>query len=105
MKLLKANEWESASGKTYCNHPELIKYDNGFRAFELIWQMSPLNLMLFVIENYNAKVHLVKDESGSIKSYYFSFENYGKGHRFALDTNNQSKKVNITTVESFLELV
>lgn len=101
MAVLMTKEWVSPSGLSYCNQPDILKYENANKAFEYIWDMSPLEFLLFVAENYNASVTLYKNEDNSIKFYTISFKEYGKCHRFVLDTNNQSRK-NKCTVEDFL---
>ena len=60
MSIIITKEWYSASGKSYCNQPDLLKYENAFRAFEFIWGMSTIEFMLFVAENYNADITLYK---------------------------------------------
>ena len=42
---------------------------------------------------------LYKHEDGSIKFYTISFKDYGKCHRFTLDTNNQAKYSKATITE------
>lgn len=99
MSIIITKEWYSASEKSYCNQPDLLKYENAFRAFEFIWGMSTIDFMLFVSENYNADITLYKHEDGSIKFYTISFKDYGKCHRFTLDTNNQAKYSKATITE------
>ena len=91
MSIIVTKEWYSASGKSYCNQPDLLKYENAFRAFEFIWGMSTIEFMLFVTENYNADITLYKHEDGSIKFYTISFKDYAKSNRSTLDTNKQNK--------------
>ena len=99
MSVIVTKEWYSAGGNSYCNQPDLLKYENAFRAFEFIWEMSTIDFMLFVTENYNADITLYKYEDGSIKFYTISFKDYGKCHRFTLDTNNQAKYSKATITE------
>lgn len=102
-KILVANQWQRISGDYLCNHPDILKYDNAYKAFQLIWEKTPIEFMLFIIEKYNAEIKLCKNEDGSIKWYYFSFNDYSKSNRFILDTNLQARNKKFT-IKSFLEL-
>lgn len=99
--LLQVSEWTSVSGKSYCNIPLILKYENSWKAFEMIWNKSPLEFMLFIKKEYNATLQLLKNEDQSIKSYLFSFDAQQDCHKFLLNTNQRIRKNNFT-VETFL---
>lgn len=103
-KILTAVEWQSGAGrKFYCNHPDVLKYNNAPLAFQMIWNMSVLEFINFVIDKYSAEVKLFKNSDGTIKWYHFYFIDRAKCHKFVLDTNRVARNSNYT-IEKFLKL-
>lgn len=97
MSVLRMAEWQTASGRYMANFPDILLSDKASMAAQIVMDMSTIDFLEYLVDNFNAEIELVKDTEGKIKWYYYWFHSAAECHKHVLEINRIVRKRNLTT--------